>query len=82
MCLWLWKQFESKDETKQSQVTSEHASVAVSIFLNVLEYKVKSRFSCIDKPTILFDELLTLLLKYHYEQNLSIKLNMLILLIF
>ena len=82
MCLWLWKQFESKDETKQWQVTSEHASVSVSIFFNVLEYKVKSRFLCIDKPTILFDELLTLLLKYHYKQNLSIKLNMLILLIF
>ena len=39
-------------------------------------------FLCPDKPTILFDELLILFLKYLYKQNLSIKLNMLILLIF
>ena len=61
--LWLWKKNEPKHETKQSQVTSEHASVSVSIFSNVPEYKVKSKFLCTDKPTILFDELLTLFLK-------------------
>jgi hypothetical protein len=47
------KKFEPKDETKQSQVTSENTSVSVSIFSNVPEYKVKSRFLCPDKPTIL-----------------------------
>ena len=68
----LLKQMKSKDETKQLQITSEHVPVSVSIFSNVPEYKVKSKFLCTDKPTILFDELLTLFLKYHYKQNLSI----------
>jgi hypothetical protein len=47
------KKLESKDETKQSQVTSEPVSVSVSIFSNVPECKVKSIFLCTDKPTIL-----------------------------
>ena len=76
------KNNEPKHETKQSQETFEHASVSVSIFSNIPKYKVKSKFLCPDKPTIPFDELLTLFLRYHYKQNLSINLNMLILLIF
>jgi hypothetical protein len=61
------KKIESKDETKQLQITSEHVPVSVSIFSNVPEYDVKPTFLCNDKPYKLIDEFITTIL------NISLK---------
>ena len=59
----LLKKIESKDETKQLQIISEHVPVSVSIFSNVPEYDVKPTFLCTDKPHKLIDEFIKTILK-------------------